>query len=209
MLKSAVREGCRSYLVFAAGYDTFGIRNTDPALAVFELDLPEILNDKAARIKAANLNDRSISVPCDLSKDSWKEKLLQSGFVRTDRAFGSLLGISYYLEKSDFKRLLQNIGEIFTAGSEICFDYQSEEGSKETRVNQELASAAKEEMKAKYSLQEIIGMLKECGFTVKRQLEADDMTKEYFSDHNNANPTHEIFAPVGVCYCLAVREVLM
>ena len=35
MLENEKRLGCRQYLIFAAGYDTFAMRNTDTALLQF------------------------------------------------------------------------------------------------------------------------------------------------------------------------------
>lgn len=148
MLCKAMGEGCVQYLIFAAGYDTFGIRNTDHSLSVFELDLPEMLEDKTARQKKAGLNGNSVFVPCDLSGDTWKDALRKSGFTSGRKTFGSLLGISYYLEKEDFRKLLMAIVDILSVGSEICMDYPTDDESKETKVNQELASAAQEWMKA-------------------------------------------------------------
>ena len=44
-LENEKRLGCRQYILFAAGYDTFAIRNRDASLSVFELDLPDVLAD--------------------------------------------------------------------------------------------------------------------------------------------------------------------
>lgn len=59
--------GCRQYVLFAAGYDTFAIWNPDTPLAVFELDLPELLRDKRQRIARAGLRSCAVDVPCDLA----------------------------------------------------------------------------------------------------------------------------------------------
>lgn len=55
----------------------------------------------------------------------WKNKLLFHGYDKDKKAFGSLLGISYYLKEADFEQLIMNISEIMTEGSAICFDYPS------------------------------------------------------------------------------------
>lgn len=51
-------QDCRQYVLLAAGYDTFAIRNKEDRLAVFELDLPEVLEDKQRRIERAALSPR-------------------------------------------------------------------------------------------------------------------------------------------------------
>lgn len=66
-LAYAIANGCKQYLVFAAGYDTYALRNKDSATKVYELDYPELLKDKAERIKKANLKASAVNVPCDLA----------------------------------------------------------------------------------------------------------------------------------------------
>ena len=206
MLENEKRLGCRQYVVFASGYDTYAVRNHDPSLSVFELDLPEVLADKQAKTENAGLRTAAIYVPCDLSDGAWKDRLLESGFRRGRKAFGSLLGISYYLEKSEFRDLLLTLGGILCEGSAICFDYPSEEDSRETRINQALAHGAGEEMKARYVRREMEELLAECGFLIYGHLDHEEMTRQYFSAYNECCPTHPMKAPNGVCYALAVRK---
>ena len=87
-------------------------------------------------------------VPCNLAEISWKNKLIKAGYDKGEKTFGSLLGISYYLQKEDFEKLLMNLSEIMTVDSAVCFDYPSIEESSETRTNQMLAAGAGEQMKA-------------------------------------------------------------
>ena len=206
MLENEIRLGCRQYVIFASGYDTFAIRNSNAALSVYEIDLPEVLADKQRRIEKAGLESRVVYVPCDLSETSWKDQLTDSGFRRDQKSFGSLLGISYYLGKDEFRSLLEMLGGIMSEGSAICFDYQSREESPETATNQALAQGAGEQMKAQYDAQEMEALLEECGFLVYEHLDHTEMTNQYFSDYNHRNPEHSMKAPMGVCYVLAVRK---
>lgn len=96
-LENAVKIGCRQYVVFASGYDSFSLRNPFPDLRVFELDRPEMTEDKIRRIEKTPAN--TVFSGCDLSDSSWKEALINSGFDGAVPAFGSLLGISFYLSK--------------------------------------------------------------------------------------------------------------
>jgi methyltransferase (TIGR00027 family) len=206
MLENEIRLGCRQYVIFASGYDTFAIRNSNAALSVYEIDLPEVLADKQRRIEKAGLESRVVYVPCDLSETSWKDQLTDSGFRRDQKSFGSLLGISYYLGKDEFRSLLEMLGGTMSEGSAICFDYQSREESPETATNQALAQGAGEQMKAQYDAQEMEALLEECGFLVYEHLDHTEMTNQYFSDYNHRNPEHSMKAPMGVCYVLAVRK---
>ena len=206
MLENETRLGCRQYVIFASGYDTFAIRNSNSALSVYEIDLPEVLADKQRRIEKAGLESRVVYVPCDLSETSWKDQLTDSGYRQDQKSLGSLLGISYYLSKNEFRSLLAIWSSMTCEGSAICFDYQSREESPETATNQALAQGAGEQMKAQYDAQEMEALLEECGFLVYEHLNHSEMTNQYFSDYNQRNPEHSMKAPMGVCYVLAVRK---
>ena len=205
-LAYAIANGCKQYLVFAAGYDTYALRNKDSATKVYELDYPELLKDKAERIKKANLKASAVNVPCDLADPEWKNEFLTFGYDKDKKAFGSLLGISYYLKKVDFEQLVMSISEIMSEGSAICFDYPSVDESAETRKTQMLASEAGEQMKAVYSYKEIGMILDKHGFKIEEHLDENDMTYRYFREYNQANPMHQMNAPVGVGYVYAVKR---
>ncbi len=205
-LLDEIKNGCGQYLIFASGYDTFSLRNEAASVRVYELDLPEMLDDKKKRIDNAGLMTTAKYVPCDLSNESWVEKLLKKGFTASGKSYGSLLGISYYLEKDEWRKLIELVTGIMPAGSAICFDFPSVDESKETKVNKTLASGAGEQMKAQYSFPEMEALLSMCGFIVAEHLGAEEMTERYFTDYNNSTSAHTMAAPVGVDYVIAVRK---
>ncbi len=206
MLANEQRLGCRQYVLFASGYDTFAIRNGDASLSVYELDLPDVLADKQRRIEKAGLESDAVYVPCDLADPAWKDRLTGSGFKPGQKAFCSLLGISYYLDREAFRSLFTALGSLLCEGSALCLDYPSPEGSRETRTNQALAQGAGEQMKAQYTSGEMETFLAECGFLVYEHLDHEAMTKQCFEEHNRSCPDHPIEAPQGVRYILAVRK---
>ena len=55
MIENEVKNGCSQIVLLASGYDTFAIRNSDDGLLVFELDLPEVVDDKRMKIEGADL----------------------------------------------------------------------------------------------------------------------------------------------------------
>ena len=63
MLQNEQKLGCRQYILFASGYDTYSVRNKNQDLRVFELDLPEMLEDKETRILNAGLNSDAVYIP--------------------------------------------------------------------------------------------------------------------------------------------------
>ena len=203
MLKEAVTDGCEQYLLLGAGYDTFGIRNPFPSLTVYEADLPDLLADKQNRMQKAGLHSCAEPVPCDLSDPEWVNTLQKAGFDCSRQTFVSLLGISYYLSNDSFHALLSKLGRLLSNRSQLCFDIPLEEAGHEAQINRALAQEAGEPMKAVYTSAELLTMLKQCGFKLQRQLSPKQMTEQYFSAYNTANPDHRIVAPKGVSYVLA------
>ncbi len=201
-IDNAVRLlGCRQVVIYACGYDTFSLRTDNQALSVYELDRPEMIADRRKRIARAGLEPACHveDIGCDLSQPSWRDKLIQAGFDAKTTCFGSLLGISYYLSRQDFKNLIAAIASISCEGSSVCLDYPVSEAGAESQRNRELAAAAGEMMKAKYSCEEMEALLSEAGFLIYEHMDAGEATQEFFSESG-------MTAPAGVGYCLAVRK---
>ena len=207
-IDDAVRIDCRQVVIFACGYDTFSLRTEHGGLTVFELDRPEMIEDRRRRIARGGLAPacRVEAIGCDLSRDSWRQDLLRAGFRSEERSFGSLLGISYYLSDEEFRNLVGNISSVWSDGSSVCFDYPLSEGGAESRRNRELAAAAGERMKASYTYDEMEALLSDAGFLIYEHMDPDEATGTLFSEYNHRNAGHGMTAPEGVGYCLAVKK---
>ena len=81
----------------------------------------------------------------------------------------------------------------------ICFDYPVNEEGGESARNRELAAAAGEAMKARYSCEEMKALLFRAGFLIYEHMDAGEATEAFFKDS-------DMTAPAGVGYCLAVRK---
>ncbi len=217
MLKNAVCVSkVKQYLIFAAGYDSFAYRQPEWAkeIEIFEIDHPVTANDKMERLKKANIEipDNVNYVDADFTQEKWSEAVSKNKkFDSTKISFCSLLGLSYYLSKTDFERLIGTIGEIIPEGSSLVFDYPddvtyTEKVAEKTKKQVMLANEAKEKMLAGYSYDEIKKLLSRCGFSTYEHLTPDQITKQYFEEYNKANPTHYMSAFDNVNYCLAVRH---
>lgn len=207
-LKKECEAGCRQYIVFAAGYDTFSFREKKSSLKVYNLDLPEVIADRNARAEKYKLSYKTETqeIPCDLTRDSLRQKLEERGFDKTKKTFGSLLGICYYLAKEDFQNLLNEVSKIMPENSALCLDFPLEETGTESEKNRMLAKAANEQMKAKYSHEEMEQLLESSGFQICEYLDANKMTEEYFEAYNLHNPEHAMKAPEGVGYLFAGKK---
>ncbi len=207
-IDNSIRLGCRQIVVFASGYDSFSLRTEHKDLSVFELDRPEMTADKQRRIADRGFQPvcRVKYIGCDLAQPSWQQDLLKEGFCTEKRSFGSLLGISYYLTSEEFQSLIGNIAAIWSKGSSVCFDYPIAEDGAESIRNRELAAAAGEQMKSKYTCDELETLLSEHGFLIYEHLNADEATDAFFRNYNRNNTEHCMTAPKGVGYCLAVKQ---
>ena len=204
---NAIKFGCREYLIFASGYDTFAYRSNINNLRVFEIDRSEMIEDKIIRLDNNKLDYSKVNfIKCDFTDTDWISSIINSDYNRNEISFSSLLGISYYLTKEDFSNMIKSISSIICNGSSIVFDYPTYEGSTETKINEELAREANEKMKSKYSYNEIEKILSDNGLLIYEHLNDKEMTNTYFYNYNTLNPNNKIIAPKGVCYCLAVKK---
>lgn len=216
LLKNAVQNGAKQYLIFAAGYDTFAYRQLDWAskIEIFEIDHPATGTDKQKRIKSvvsekpANLH----YVSADFRENNWQSNLLScTEFDKSKISFCSLLGISYYLSKQVFAETLNIISEFLPKGSNIVFDYNDENaytdkaGERAKKVVA-MAGAANEKMLGSYSYMELDKLLDESNFKIYKHLTPNEITEQYFTKYNKENPNHQMTAFDNVNYCLAVRK---
>ena len=198
---SAVRLGCRQIVIYACGYDTFSLRTHNQSLTVYELDRPEMIADRWKRIARTGLEPACHveDIGCDLSRSAWKERLVEAGFDVERPSFSSLLGIGYYLTEDEFEKLIAGIASLSCEGASICLDYPINEEGRESARNRELAAAAGEAMKARYSYGEMEALLSKAGFLIYEHMDADEATEAFLKDSG-------MTAPAGVGYCLAVRK---
>lgn len=206
VLKNEIRLGLRQYLIFASGYDTSAYR-VNENLEVFEIDKKEVIKDKKERLKKANIKYDNINyLECDFNDSDFINKIIDSNYDKEKKSFCSLLGISYYLSNDNFERMIRNISSIISKGSVIVFDYPTYNESDKEIINQKLAKSANEEMKSKYSYNNIENIASNSELLIYMNLDADAINREYFYNYNTLNPNNKILAPQGVNYCLMVRK---
>ena len=203
--KEAIEEmkekGCQQYLDFASGYDSFAYYYQNQ-MHVFEIDKKEVIEDKRQRCKDVDIeNIQFLSI--DL--DNWINTLLQSDYQEDQLSISSMLGLSYYLTKDEFKKMLKQLSKYFLKGSRLVFDYPSIQESKETKINEMLAKEADESMKAKYSFAELKEILNQCHLTIIQHENHQTVTEKYISNYNVYYKDDPIKAPEGVCYCVVEK----
>lgn len=205
--KEAIEEmkekGCQQYLDFASGYDSFAYYYQNQ-MHVFEIDKKEVIENKRQRCKDVDIeNIQFLSI--DLSQENWINTLLQSDYQEDQLSISSMLGLSYYLTKDEFKKMLKQLSKYLLKGSHLVFDYPSIQESKETKINEMLAKEADESMKAKYSFAELKEILNQCHLTIIQHENHQTMTEKYISNYNVYYKDDPIKAPEGVCYCVVEK----
>lgn len=194
---------CQQYLDFASGYDLFAYYYQNQ-MHVFEIDKKEVIEDKRQRCKDVDI-EKIQFLSIDLSQENWINTLLQSDYQETQLSISSMLGLSYYLTKDEFKKMLEQFSKHLLKGSRLVFDYPSIQESKETKVNEMLAKGANESMKAKYSFAELKEILNQCQLTIIQHENHQTMTEKYISNYNVYYKDDPIKAPEGVCYCVVEK----
>lgn len=205
--KEAIEEmkekGCQQYLDFASGYDSFAYYYQNQ-MHVFEIDKKEVIEDKRQRCKEVDIeNIQFLSI--DLSQENWINTLLQSDYQEDQLSISSMLGLSYYLTKDEFKKMLKQLSKYLLKGSRLVFDYPSIQESKETKINEMLAKEADESMKAKYNFAELKEILNLYHLTIIQHENHQTATEKYISNYNIYYKDDPIKAPEGVCYCVVEK----
>ena len=198
------RLGLKQYLIFASGYDTYGYN--DKELQCYEIDRANIIEDKINRVKSANIDYSNVKyIQTDFTLDDWQNSLINSDINWNEKVFCSLLGISYYLTKDQFYNMVNKISKLICKGSTIVFDYPIIEDSEQEEITRKLAKGANEEMKSKYSYDELELKFQEYDLLIYEHLNAEDINNEYFKEYNSKSK-NKIIAPKGVNYCLLVKR---
>ena len=181
-LANEIALGCGQYVIFAAGYDTFAYRGQMLELVVYHLDLPEVIRDRENCAEKVGLRSGSScrDVSCNLTEETWTEKLLAAGFHQRKKTFGSLLGIIYYLPRAAFEKLVEQIAKLWPEGSAICLDYPQKDMGEISEKTWQLPAGAGEAMQTKYSYGEMEQLLAERGFLIYEHLDAREMTARFF-----------------------------
>ena len=124
-LLAATRAGCPQVVLLAAGLDTRALRLPWPSeVTVFELDIPEVFAFKEevlARCGAVPTCERR-TVSVDL-RGNWTDALVAAGFDPAAPTAWLAEGLMIYLTADETVRLLTEVGELSTPGSQLAFEH--------------------------------------------------------------------------------------
>jgi methyltransferase (TIGR00027 family) len=124
-LSDAVAAGVRQYVVLGAGLDTFGLRNTNPDLHVFEVDHPNTQTWKRQRIVEEGLTAPATLrfVAVDFNRQDLEVELRRAGLRAEQPTFFSWLGVVPYLDPPAIRATLTSAARLSRATGGIVFDF--------------------------------------------------------------------------------------
>ena len=189
-------SSARQLLLLAGGYDAAGY---DSRLPVFELDRPDVLADKQARLRRADIPIQHVHfVPADLSRPDWPEVVLAAGFDTAKQTFCTMMGLCYYLSKEETEQLLSALSSLLAVGSRIALDIPITSQA----IQGTLAAGAGEPMKAVYDRAALETMAAHSGLRLERYLAPQDIQARFFDPYNSKTPEYPMYAPVDAALCL-------
>ncbi len=114
-------------VVLGSGFDLIALKYTkNKDIRVFEVDQTNTLNIKVETLKKAKIKHDWITfVPVDYNKESWADKLINSGFDKTKKTLFIWQSVSLYLEPVLVQETLKLLSELSTEGSVVAQDFYS------------------------------------------------------------------------------------
>ncbi len=200
----AEENGKIQYVICGSGLDTFGFRNDNDNIEVFEIDHPDTQRYKLEKIKKLGwiLRKNVHYVPVDFEKEKMRDKLLASGFDPTKKTFFSILGVSYYLTLDVFSDTLKQMAELSALGSELAFDYPVKTGTFPDRVAklEKITRDLGEVMRGGFDYNEVSRALYSLGFQIDRYMPPEKVQSEYFDGREDGLKAFENVSLISARY---------
>lgn len=184
-------SGGAQVVVLGAGLDSRALRFgwRFPAACFFELDAPANQDEKLNRLKELNVarGRRVTFVPCDLTRQPALEALSAHGFDTRQRTLFIVEGLSYYLEESHLRAVMEKLVGQMNSASALIMDYATDvfvggdlsaTGAASTSA---WLSRIKEPFKFGSSPQKLSMFLSTCGLRVQADLGPEELQRVYLS----------------------------
>jgi methyltransferase (TIGR00027 family) len=126
-LERAAAEGATQVVVLGAGFDSraYRFRASHPQLRFFEVDLPQMVEEKKKRIAAAlgAVPDYVQYAPIDFDRQTLEEVLPALGYDARQKSFFILEGVTMYVNAAGNGATLRFISRHAAPGSRVIYDY--------------------------------------------------------------------------------------
>ena len=136
--------------------------------------MENVINDKKIRFERSNLTERCnlMQYGRDVTKSDWMKNL--DDFVSSDPIVVGMLGFVYYLPRSCFIKIIEELANKLCAGSKIFFDIDCAE-RKITGCNF-------------FPLEEVVSICRRNGFRILEIYDYIKVEERYLSEYNRCNP---------------------
>ena len=193
-LAEAMNAGVRQFVVLGAGLDTFGLRNADPALQVYEVDHPNTQAWKRRRIEEEGLPVPATLhfVTVDFTRQEVEAELLKAGLDPKQPTFFSWLGVVQYLEPPAIRATLATAAKLSGPSGGIAFDFLTPPGRWQLLVRLILWARGRrvarlgEPFKPPVPPEEMRRWLVEAGFDQVELLDPAALSARYLKGRNDA-----------------------
>jgi methyltransferase (TIGR00027 family) len=210
ILKSAF-EGIGQYVILGAGYDSRAYRLELPSsLKIFEVDQPEVLDNKLAKLPKELLNSGNVTyVNIDFSYQSLTEQLIGAGFDQKKSTIFTLEGVSQYITKEAVSSTIQElalltkdtdsiffmsyVNDLLDKNPEACFGEGYPNPAKKASLIKGLSAKVGEPWISFYNGAEIEDLLSQNGFSLKENVTLKDLNSLYFSPVGRTLNENQIF----------------
>ena len=192
LCETSINSGVDQIAVVGAGFDSRSIRFTEKhrSIRIFELDTIYTQAEKIEQFRRRNIaiTDNVIFVPIDFNNESLQEKLVTCGFNRNKESLFILEGIIMYLDKAAVSKLFTALYELSKSGSKVVFDYiyasvlrRENKYYGEKNIYRKV-NIVNESWTFGLEDGEVEEYLKQFGFTLMENMNAEDLEKKYFTD---------------------------
>lgn len=179
-------------LIFGAGFDSRGIRfaGLNTKTRIFELDAPVTQKAKIDQFKKRKIEiyPNIVFISINFNKESVKEKLLEAGFKKNKKSLFILEGLTMYLGFEAVDNTFDVINKFAGEDSEVVFDYIYSSVLREENLyygEAEVFNGVKKEKEPWcFGIEkgEIKSFLKDKKLNLVRNLNSNDLEKEFFTD---------------------------
>lgn len=190
MLHNELRQGVKHVVMLASGYDQYPYNHDVSRVDIYDLDLKSVLMNKEKRFKS----ERHHMIPCDLKKDDISQLLSFD-----EKAYVTLLGISYYMTVDEFKRTLKQIHQMIPVGSSVIFDYSNEEFDPRFMMQIKMAEQLSEPMQLFMDQRTLEEICDECGFLLYDHMNHKMIEDMFYTKYNSQYKKVKPFSNINIC----------
>ena len=211
LIEKSAEEGVDQYVILGAGYDSRAHRLALPSsLNIFEVDQPEVQSRKLNKLPKELSNSKNITyVSVDFAHQSLTERLLNAGFDQTKSTIFTLEGVTQYITKEAFNMTMKEIAmlsreansifflsyvnELLNTNPKDCFGMGYKNPEKKAKLIKNLSAKAGEPWISFYSAEEIESVLSRNGYSIKENVNFEDLNLLYFKSVGRTLPENQIF----------------